>query len=357
MDLTDRPTGIIWDVTYACPLRCTHCYSESGRRSPKHVSHADMLRIADALTSLRPFMITLAGGEPLVLQRITEVGEHIAQAGIPVLIYTSGWSLRSSVVPELARVFLQTVVSVDGATADVHDRIRGRAGSFDRAMKALTMLENEAARRAVTGEAPLRYGIDYTVVRSNFRQVEEFCVGIAGRFPHLSSVSFGVAVPSGLANRTSYTEHELLTDAEVDQIDDPALVARLRSLAPNSIEIRTSTNRELQMHPDDIAATPDFRPLQVEPDGQVRAMPIYEGTVGSLLVEDPAVLWNRAQARWHDPFVVDTLRPARTMAEWAAAARRIDQHFGSAESRTRIAQRPAFLPLTPVPVSADSIAG
>ncbi len=29
------PVYVNWDLTYACPLRCIHCYSESGRR-PSH---------------------------------------------------------------------------------------------------------------------------------------------------------------------------------------------------------------------------------------------------------------------------------------------------------------------------------
>jgi Radical SAM superfamily len=158
------PTGIIWDITYACPLRCVHCYSESGRRPSRQLGHEDMLRVADALVSLRPLLITLAGGEPLTIKRIVEVGERISGAGIPVGLYTGGWSMTPAVADELVRVFDQITVSVDGATADIHDAIRGRAGSFARAMRTLSMLDTAVRRRREDGAPVGAIGIDTVVL-------------------------------------------------------------------------------------------------------------------------------------------------------------------------------------------------
>ncbi|MGR6914363.1 hypothetical protein ACU635_08925 [[Actinomadura] parvosata] len=83
--------------------------------------------------------------------------------------------------------------------------------------------------------------------------------------------------------------------------------------------------------------------LQVEPVGEVRAMPIYEGTVGSLLTEDAGTLCERVQERWSDPFVVEALSAVRSMKDWAEATRRIGYHFGTDEVRRRIDRRPAYI--------------
>jgi hypothetical protein len=97
--------------------------------------------------------------------------------------------------------------------------------------------------------------------------------------------------------------------------------------------------------------------MEIEPDGEVRGMPIYEGTVGSLLTEDPRVLWHRSRARWADPFVLENLNRIHTRRDWAEAVRRIDYRFGSPEVRTRIDNRPVHLPIlatdhpTPTPGS------
>ncbi|HEU5108869.1 MAG TPA: radical SAM protein, partial [Micromonosporaceae bacterium] len=282
------PAEVIWDMTYACPLRCVHCYSESGRRPARRLDRAELLRVADALVSLRPAGVALSGGEPLLVPGIVEVAARIGRAGIPVALYTSGWTLRPEQVDDLARVFARISVSVDGATAAVHDRVRGRAGSFDRAMAALALLD--------AAETPVPFGIDFVAVRSNFHQLERLCTDVAPRFPRLGQLWLGASVPSGLASRVGFAEHELLTDEQARAMGGAELPARLRSLAPATVGVGTSDNLTLQMHPDHVANGTAFRAMQIEPDGEVRAMAIYEGTVGNIRTEDPMVLWNRAVA-------------------------------------------------------------
>jgi len=348
MSFSDGPTDVIWDVTYACPLRCTHCYSESGRRASRQLSHDDMLRVADALVSLRPAGIALAGGEPLLVRGIFEVAERMSRTGTAVTLYTSGWCLEPWMVEDIVKVFSRVVVSVDGATPEVHDRIRGKAGSFERAMNALALLDDAARERRARGDEPFRFGIDCVVVQSNFHQLEEFCTTITPRFPEMQFILFGAAEPSGLASRVGFSDYELLTDAQASQLASTEWARHLQSLAPVTVGVGTTDNRPLQMHPDLVASGMAFRAMQVEPDGAVRAMAIYEGTVGNVLTESPAVLWERAVARWSDPFVTQTLSPVRTMKEWAEATRRIDYHFGSDEVRVRLDRRPAY----PAPTSS-----
>jgi hypothetical protein len=163
-------------------------------------------------------------------------------------------------------------------------------------------------------------------------------------------VSFGAVVPEGLASRKGFAEHELLSDDQAARLGDPEYVRHLRSLVPPSVQVTATDNLALQMHPDRISRGQFFPALQIEPDGAARAMPAYEGTVGNLLTDSPAELWRRAVERWHDPFVVETLTPVRTMRQWAEAARKIDYRFGSDADRARIDRRPDFAP-------AGSLAG
>ncbi|MER6178206.1 radical SAM protein [Streptosporangium sp. NPDC001681] len=337
----NKPTDIIWDVTYACPLRCIHCYSESGRRPARQLSHGDMLRLADAIIAMRPDSVEFAGGEPLVVKGIYEIAEHIGRAGVTVNLYTGGWTLTPETAEEAARAFQRITVSIDGTDAEVHDRVRGRVGSFDRAMNALAMLDDIAARRAAEGGTPLIFGIDCSVVRSNFHQLADFCTDIAPRFPRMRFLNLAAAVPSGLASRPGFAETELLGNEELATLTSEEYTERLRSLAPASLAVTTSDNFILMMHPG-IVASYGFPLMQIEPDGEVRAMPIYEGCVGNLLTEAPDVLWRRAVERWSDPFVVETLSPVRSMTDWAEATRRIDRRFGFPEVLTRIDRRPPW---------------
>ncbi len=341
------PRDVIWDVTYACPLRCTHCYSESGRRPSRQLGRDDLLAVTDALIALRPDSVALAGGEPLLVREIIEVAGRLSGAGIAVVLYTSGWTLEASVVAKLARVVAEVHVSIDGATPEVHDGIRGRAGSFQRAMRALSWLDGAARRAGEQGAKALPFGVDWVVTRTNHHQMADFCSLITGRFPELKFMSFGAVVPSGLASRRGFSDHELLADDQARRLGNGEQARLLRALVPPRVEVTTTDNLVLQMHPDLVARGLVLPVMQVEPDGAVRAMPIYEGTVGNLLTEPAATLWQRCVARWRDPFVTATLSPVRTMEGWAAATRLIDEHFGSEEVRVRIARRPAYTDRTP----------
>lgn len=339
------PSEVVWDMTYACPLRCVHCYSESGRRQARQVGPALMHQIAEMIISLGPDGLALAGGEPLVNKHVFDVGKRLKQAGINVVIYTSAWSFRPWMVARARESFNRVAVSVDAATAELHDRIRGRAGSFQRAMDALSLLDAAAAESIAAGQPPLPFGIDSVVMRCNFDQMESLCMTMGARFPRINQISFNAAAPAGLASTTGFADHELVTDEQAAALAGRKLRKRLAELVPPSIRIDTNDNRQLLMSPDLIARGIISNTMQIEADGEVRAMPMYEGTVGNLLSESPWTLWERSVQRWSDPFLVQTLSQVTTMQEWADACRKIDYHYGSDEVRARIDRRPVFVGL------------
>lgn len=344
VELCPVPRFVVWDITYACPLRCSHCYSESGRRPSRQLAAPDLLRIADALVASGAMAVVLAGGEPLVVRELFEVTERFVAGGLDVILYTGGWNLTERMVPDITRLFAHVTVSIDGATADVHDQIRGRQGSFERALAALAALDRAIADARQRGQRAPQLGIDYVVMKRNFGQLRAVCTDLLPRFAQLSSVSFGAVIPTGLASRPSFEQHELLDDAQARELADGALAAELQALAPPGIAVSTSDNRRFQLHPELIAAGMDIPPIQIEPDGMVRAMPIYEGVIGNLLDEPLRVLWARAIERWSHPAVLEALSRASTIREWAEATRAIDLRFGTPLDLARIAARPTYVP-------------
>ncbi|MFD5697191.1 radical SAM protein [Streptomyces lasiicapitis] len=356
MSRCSGPEVVVWDTTYACPLRCSHCYSESGRRPSRQLAPEDMLRVADALISLGPRVVALSGGEPLVVRGVFEVAERLRAAGVKLSINTSGWVMNRALAEQLGDHFDEVIVSLDGTTPEVHDRIRGRKGSFDRVLAALALLDRMAGDRGAAGRGRPRLGIDCVVIRSNFPQLEDFAADIVHRFPHLNTLGFNAAVPEGLASRPEFGVHELIDDEQVARLTSAELRSRLRELAPPSVSVHTTDNLNLVMHPERVASGVDTPVMQVEPDGRVRGIPVYEGTVGSLLEVPAAELWERTLDRLEDPFVVETLSSVNSMQTWAEAVRRMDRRFGSPEDIARIDRRsvrtnpPEFV----IPVGAAS---
>jgi MoaA/NifB/PqqE/SkfB family radical SAM enzyme len=334
------PSTAIWDLTYACQLRCTHCYSESGRRPSRRLPRKELLRIADALIAMRIRSVDLSGGEPLLIEELPEIAARFAAAGVQVSLYTNGLLVNDEKAHELGRLVTRVHVSVDGASAEVHDRIRGRRGSFEGALLALASLDRAASARKAEGGGRLSFGMEMVIIQSNFFQLEAMCTDIAPRFPNLGFVSLGAAVPTGLANAARYAEEELLSEAQLAALRDPALQTRLRALLPPAVEkLNVCDNFALMMAPDRIERRQAHTYLvQIEPDGGVRALPIYEGVVGNLLHDPPEEIWRRALERRDHPLVRE-LSSVQTMSAWAAASRRIDWHFAAPRERERIAAR------------------
>jgi MoaA/NifB/PqqE/SkfB family radical SAM enzyme len=332
------PTTVNWQLTYACPLRCEHCYSESGRRPAKHLSPESLLRIADTLLALRPLPnFAFSGGEPTLAPGYLELAKHLRRGGARVKLYTSGFKLKPSVLDEISRTFAVVAVSLDGADAPVNDYVRGREGAFEEALRTLEILDRLSSER----DAPstrAKFGLEYSVMKSNWHQLDQFCTDVASRFPRLSFVHFGAVVPAGLASRREFVEKELLDATEMEALARRG--ATLSRLVRPGTQVRVYSNLAFMMHPEQIrhGKSCDII-LEIEADGGVRAMSMYEGVIGNLLEEPFDVLWSRALLQQRQPEVVSALSRVRSMEDWGTAARTIDDRFAATAERARLASR------------------
>lgn len=323
----------IWDLTYACPLRCQHCYSESGRRPARMLDRKAMRRVIELIVAARPMRISLSGGEPLLVPWWHEAASRLTAAGVPVTIFTSG-SVRVD-PPALAESVASVAVSVDGGTADVHDRIRGKSGSFSRAMETLTALDAFKGDRRRAPEDCYSFGVDCTVTRSAFDELEGLVEEVTKRFRHLDFVRFGAVVPEGLAQEEDFAARELLDEELLSALTRAQ--QRLAAKAHNQARISVTDSRYFL--PTSLLAEESATIAHIEPDGQLRAFTNYEAKVGNVLTEPLEVLWARAHEWRRDPFVAATLGSIKSQADWARATRILDRRYGSAEDRARIARR------------------
>jgi MoaA/NifB/PqqE/SkfB family radical SAM enzyme len=326
---------IIWDLTYACPLRCTHCYSESGRRAARMLDRKHMRRVAEVIIAAKPERVSFSGGEPLLSPWCTEAATLLGQAGIPVTVFTSGWVMSQALAERLASAVAAVTVSIDGHDERTHDAIRGRAGSFRRATAALNRLSQVKRSQAAQGGTPFRLGIDYTVTRSGRDGLADFVADMTSRFPNLDYVRFGAAMPVGLGQEQRFVDDELLRDDELQALADaePQLAAR----AENGTEVTVTDIRSFL--PTSPLSADGESIAQIEPDGQLRAFACYEAKVGNVLDEPIEVLWDRAIAWRNTPFVKEQTSSIHTLADWARATRVLDRRYGSQADKARIARR------------------
>jgi hypothetical protein len=131
-----RLYSVTWAVTNRCDFGCWHCYNSG--RSPHDVPLARMRQIAQGLQERGACMVTLSGGEPLLRPDLEEIAASFDERACLVL-NTTGWGLTESRAMALRQTGVFAMgISLDSEIESEHDRLRGRSGAFQSALRALT---------------------------------------------------------------------------------------------------------------------------------------------------------------------------------------------------------------------------
>jgi mycofactocin radical SAM maturase len=171
----DAPICLTWELTYACNLECAHCLSSSGRRDPRELTTQQCEAVIEELQRMQVFYVNIGGGEPTIRPDFWHLLEYAIDHQVGVKFSTNGVRLT----PERARFlaspacggYVDVQVSLDGATAEVNDYVRG-PGSFDTALTALANLQEAGFTDAK---------ISVVCTRQNIGQLDDFAA-LADRF-------------------------------------------------------------------------------------------------------------------------------------------------------------------------------
>ena len=161
----DAPICLTWELTYACNLACVHCLSSSGRRDPRELTTAECMAVIDELERMQVFYINIGGGEPTVRRDFWDLVDYAVAHRVGVKFSTNGSRITAERAVWLAKSdYLDVQVSLDGATPEVNDVIRG-PGSYATAILAMERL-------ADAGFTGLKLSV--VVTRENVPQLDEF---------------------------------------------------------------------------------------------------------------------------------------------------------------------------------------
>lgn len=143
--IVDHPLRqLFWECTLRCNLSCCHCGSDCKvATSVKDMPLEDFLKVLDSISrecDPHKVMINVTGGEPLVRPDLEKCGRAFYERGFPWGMVTNGYLLTPRRYGKLLSSGLRAMtISLDGI-GDDHDWMRGRPGSFDRAVSAIRMV-------------------------------------------------------------------------------------------------------------------------------------------------------------------------------------------------------------------------
>jgi sulfatase maturation enzyme AslB (radical SAM superfamily) len=129
---------LVFYVTSACNLRCKHCYI--GNTLLNAAQFWPRSTVCELLRATDLDRLTLVGGEPLQYYAIDDVLEVLRTASITEKRITTNLThISDATIGKLNAAGCRVTVSVDGATADVHDAIRG-PGAFNKTIQNIKRL-------------------------------------------------------------------------------------------------------------------------------------------------------------------------------------------------------------------------
>jgi PqqA peptide cyclase len=139
---SDKPFGLLAELTYRCPLACAYCSNPVDLASyGDELTTAEWQRVIDTAAELGVLQLHLSGGEPLLRRDLAELARTACDLGMYTNLVTSALGLSRRRAEELKAAGVDHVqVSVQADEPTMSDDIAG-IPSFARKVEACGLVK------------------------------------------------------------------------------------------------------------------------------------------------------------------------------------------------------------------------
>ena len=286
-----RLFSLMIELTYRCPERCVHCYIDDfcPSQANDELTLDELKNILKQARAMGCIKILLTGGEVLMRPDLCDIVEYATALGLIVDVYTTGLGLTDEIFDRLCAAKVNSVsFSLYGGTADVHDRITGVRGSFDKTLKAMLMFRSAGVCTFIKGVA----------IRQNFDALDGL-YRLARRLKLRISIS--PRIISG--HRSKRAEDYRLSADQYRQFFE--LEARYDE--HDFFEPQPQSREEVM---DSAPCSAGRNGLSLNPYGEARACSRMKNFLGSLRAESLEKIWERAgKQKYLEHFTLRELTP------------------------------------------------
>jgi radical SAM protein with 4Fe4S-binding SPASM domain len=310
------PETISLFITYMCNLRCKMCgqWGEKGSSHTyasdelkKQLSVDDIRRLLDDVAGFSP-SITLFGGEPLIYPDLPDVIRMIKERGMRCNLLTNGVLLEKKAEAIMDAGIDEIIFSLDGPR-DIHDEIRGRAGTFEKAMagfKKIAALKKERISSTI-------FEINNTRLDEIVKSAEEMSASSI-TFHHLIFLSREIYSRHDRIFQDNFScsshDWEGFVREHTPEINPEKLIEMLKTIKSLKTDVDVSvypnlTDPEITKY----YTSFDFKPesyknrcispwmvAYIFPDGSVRPCQSLNYSIGNIKEESFKQLWNCGRA-------------------------------------------------------------
>lgn len=131
---------IQFQYDYTCNFTCEHCSVKGfqGKKAGRYFKIADVKELSRQADEIGLAHFVITGGEPLVFPDLDDLVKAIDPAKFYITSDTNGWLLDEKKAEHLKSLGVDKIqLSLDSLAAAEHDGFRRKAGSHDRALRAI----------------------------------------------------------------------------------------------------------------------------------------------------------------------------------------------------------------------------
>lgn len=136
----EKTSSLSWavvELTNLCNFNCMWCYASSGFNN-QYMTKENAEKLVQILADAGIKQVTCSGGEPLMYPFIKDFIKDANDYGMIIHMNTNGYFLTKKLAKELHDLGLtQVQINIDSLNPEIHDRVRGKKGSFNKAIQAL----------------------------------------------------------------------------------------------------------------------------------------------------------------------------------------------------------------------------
>ena len=202
---------LFWESTIKCNLSCAHCRRvEDDDTVDADMSTAQAKDLIDQLAELgrnQDFMpiLVFSGGEPLCRKDIFELIDYAASLELKCALATNGTLIDPAIAEQIKSNGVERVsISLDGATSDIHNKLRMQEGSFEAALNGIQCLN----------DCSIPFQVNMTITRHNSHQLDDIFV-LAEKLGAVA-VHLFMLVPVGCGEE--FAEEDMLSAVEYEQL-------------------------------------------------------------------------------------------------------------------------------------------
>jgi radical SAM protein with 4Fe4S-binding SPASM domain len=195
MRFSDLPILSEVAITYRCNLKCTFCYAGCNCTTnpigdDREMSVDEIRRVLRKIfQDAKVPSVSFTGGEPTLRRELPDLVRYAKDLGMRVNLITNGTLMTDTLAGRLADAGLDSAqVSLEGVTAETHERVTAIPGSFHRTLAAVENLN----------EVDVLVHTNTTINRDNLHecsQIPQFVKARLGR----DKFSMNLLVPTGSA--------------------------------------------------------------------------------------------------------------------------------------------------------------